>query len=339
MSAGERRPGFLGYDLFKLIVAIVLLLILILLLLRSCSGAGELAAATQPATQAETTQSVSATAATSVQAPIITTPKDGDHLEQTSITLEGTGAAGTKLLIIEFYDDSGTVLQTVTVGSDGTFSAKIDATEGPHIYLAAVDPGQPTGTVDTDMIHGLTTSSWVHIDVGAAPTATIPLRIAGPRDGEHVEGPVRLQGDGRPGVELAVSDSGTVIGTTTVDRAGHWSFTTTIYNGHHVFTVGTVDGSEQAGPVAVDVTPIVVTVGTATPPTPTPAAASGGSGCSGLISGYLKDKDHYVVGSCDTLSGIAAWLDVSVDSLLAANPQITNPDVVVPGEVVTVPPK
>jgi hypothetical protein len=67
--------------------------------------------------------------------------------------------------------------------------------------------------------------------------------------------------------------------------------------------------------------------------------ASGGVNCDGLISGYLLDEEHYVVGSCDTLSGIAVWLDVSVESLLESNPQITDPDTIIPGQIVNVPPK
>jgi len=39
----------------------------------------------------------------------------------------------------------------------------------------------------------------------------------------------------------------------------------------------------------------------------------------------------------DTLSGIAAKLGVSLDRLLAANPQVLNPDVIYPGDQLTVP--
>jgi LysM repeat protein len=45
----------------------------------------------------------------------------------------------------------------------------------------------------------------------------------------------------------------------------------------------------------------------------------------------------YVVKKGDTLSGIAQIFGVSLAALEAANPQITNPDLIFPGQVVAVP--
>jgi len=158
---------------------------------------------------------------------------------------------------------------------------------------------------------------------------------------------VTLQGTGQPGAELSVSDSGKDIGAATVDGVGRWSFEAGVEAGQHVFVASTVDGSQKSEPVSVTVvaslaTPSPSPIPTSLPPTATPAVASGAGGCSpsGVPpSGYLLDKDHYVVGSCDTLSGIAAWLNVTVESLLESNPQITDPDTIIPGDIVNVPPK
>jgi spore coat assembly protein SafA len=45
----------------------------------------------------------------------------------------------------------------------------------------------------------------------------------------------------------------------------------------------------------------------------------------------------YVVQAGDTLSDIAQRFGVSLDALIAANPQISDPDRIFPGEVITIP--
>ena len=49
------------------------------------------------------------------------------------------------------------------------------------------------------------------------------------------------------------------------------------------------------------------------------------------------DRNDHVVKSGETLSGIAAEKGVSLDALIAANPQITNPNLIRPGEEVRIP--
>ncbi|MBX2836547.1 MAG: LysM peptidoglycan-binding domain-containing protein [Gammaproteobacteria bacterium] len=53
-------------------------------------------------------------------------------------------------------------------------------------------------------------------------------------------------------------------------------------------------------------------------------------------NGNTQASTHTVVGG-DTLSGIAARNGVSVSALLAANPQISNPDLIHPGDVINLP--
>src|SRR5271157_2649588 len=45
----------------------------------------------------------------------------------------------------------------------------------------------------------------------------------------------------------------------------------------------------------------------------------------------------YIVRQGDTLSGIAQNFGVSLQALQAANPQITNPDLIFPGQVINIP--
>ncbi len=95
--------------------------------------------------------------------------------------------------------------------------------------------------------------------------------------------------------------------------------------GQHTYT------AQPAGDAASVSAPVTVTIRE-------PETAEGGRECPpDGTHGYQPDEDHYVVGSCDTLSGIAAWLGVTVEALLAANPQITDPDLIFPGQVINVP--
>ncbi len=51
----------------------------------------------------------------------------------------------------------------------------------------------------------------------------------------------------------------------------------------------------------------------------------------------VDNGDTYVVGACDWLAKIATNLGVSYQALLAANPQITDPNLIYPGQVLNVP--
>ncbi|PSR21091.1 MAG: peptidoglycan-binding protein [Sulfobacillus benefaciens] len=63
-------------------------------------------------------------------------------------------------------------------------------------------------------------------------------------------------------------------------------------------------------------------------------SSSANSSTTGSTSGY---SGSYTVQKGDTLSGIAAKYGVSLSALEAANPQITNPNQIYPGETIHVP--
>jgi LysM repeat protein len=46
----------------------------------------------------------------------------------------------------------------------------------------------------------------------------------------------------------------------------------------------------------------------------------------------------YRIKAGDTLGKIAKRFDITVADILAANPQITDPDKIIPGQVITIPP-
>jgi spore coat assembly protein SafA len=88
-----------------------------------------------------------------------------------------------------------------------------------------------------------------------------------------------------------------------------------------------------SGQTTAQTQPVIkqITITTKTTPAPasaqTPAASSGGS-----ITGST-----YTVQRGDTLWGIAQRAGVSLQALEAANPQITNPNLIYPGQTVTIP--
>jgi LysM repeat protein len=51
----------------------------------------------------------------------------------------------------------------------------------------------------------------------------------------------------------------------------------------------------------------------------------------------ITGRRIYVVLSSDTLSGIAAQYGTTVSALLNANPAITNPDLIYPGQLLVLP--
>ena len=45
----------------------------------------------------------------------------------------------------------------------------------------------------------------------------------------------------------------------------------------------------------------------------------------------------YVVGTCDTMATISQQLEIDVEDLISANPQVDDPDLIYPGEIISLP--
>ncbi len=92
-------------------------------------------------------------------------------------------------------------------------------------------------------------------------------------------------------------------------------------------------------PPATLVTPIVTPSATASSlPTPsatmTETAAPVGADCGGLGDDF---GSYWVVRGCDTLYRISQITGVSLEVILSANPEIFDPDVIFPGQVIRLP--
>ena len=76
--------------------------------------------------------------------------------------------------------------------------------------------------------------------------------------------------------------------------------------------------------------------GTAPAPAPSPAPTTPAPSPSPAPGGHIGSRS-YTVRSGDTLSGIAARHGVSLSALTAANPQIRNPNLIHPGQKISIP--
>jgi len=308
------------FDRMKLIVTIVLIIILILLLLVWRAPTTPAAPAVEPG--AETTggagaeEAVEVEPAAQVEAPALTSPGAGAELSPGELALSGTGQPGSEVQIVV----DGQPVGTATVGDDGkwTFSTELGEPGDHEIEVQALDDSGEVAAA----------SGAIPVAVAApqveeeAPVAPIAPTLDAPADGaEFSGGDLTLSGSGQPGTTLEILDGGAVIGTVEVDAAGGWEFTTRPDEGPHQYAVRPV-GDEAAAS-----SPVSVTVSR--------PATAGGQVCSG---GFLTDAGkRYVVGSCETLGEVAARTDRTVEALLAANPEVEDPDRIFAGQVLDVP--
>jgi hypothetical protein len=277
--------GWIGYDWFKLAVAVVLALLLLVLRLNQAGMPGTIAptvpdtaaplavpAASQagavavPAVPQATAATVPAALEAAVPAapaapeaapsarigaPTLTLP--ATQLEAGQVSLSGTGTAGSQVEVLV----DGALVGTATVGDDGTWTLPAELAGGAHeIVVRALDAaGQVAATADP-----------ARLEVAAAPVAVPPIAapavvaptIDFPADGAQIAAaPFTLSGTGAPGSAIEILDGDTVIGTATVGPDGTWSFPVTPGAGSASYGVRPVGATSVAGQ------PVRVTIGVA----------------------------------------------------------------------------
>lgn len=304
------------FDLFKLIVTLVLAALLIALLLLWPSQAAP--ATPEPEITggegSEEAVEVEVEPPPQVEAPALTAPGAGTELSPGELALSGTGQPGSEVQIVV----DGEPVGTTTVGEDGewTFTTELDEPGEHEIDLQTLDDGGEVLAASGAMPFTVTPPQ-AEVEAPVAPSAP---SLDAPADGaEFSGGELALSGSGQPGTELEILDGGDVIGTVEVDASGGWRFPVQPEEGPHQYVVRPVgDDAAASSPVSVTVT---------RPPT------EGRRACS---AGYLTGET-YVVGSCETLSEVALRTDTTVEALLAANPQVDDPDRIFAGQVLKVP--
>lgn len=263
----------------------------------------------KPIATSEPLSVVLAAPTVAVAAPVLISPVTSDKLAAGPVTFKGTGTPGSEVEIL--VDDKA--VGKAVVGSDGAWSIQVDPGQpGAHqVKVRALDAtGKPV-------------AESAPVSLSVAAVAVKPV-ITSPAAGASLpSGQVALAGTGKAGDEIEIVDGGQVVGTVKVGAGGQWSFSYTPAAGQHeLLALLKSDPSVASDPLRVTVAASMVLPTT-------------GQACPGPAGQLIGDV--YIVGACDTLIWIGESTGISLEALLAANPQIKNPDWIYPGQVIRLP--
>ena len=171
----------------------------------------------------------------------ITSPADGETLDETTFTVSGTATPGLEVTLLL----DGMEVGTTTADENGDWSIEVTTDNGDHTLEATV----------TDASSGEIT---VTIDDGTTP-GMLAVSIDSPSEGEVVSATPTFAGTATAGATIEVLVDGTSVGTTTADENGDWSLTLAdadaLGAGMHSVEVNASLDDEQAsaGPVSFEV--------------------------------------------------------------------------------------
>ena len=243
-----RTSGWIGYDWFKLIVAIILAL---LLLVFGMSGAGTAGTPSVTAVPSAAATAVAAapTAAVQISAPVLNIPAT---LAAGAVMLSGTGTPNSQVDVLV----DGVSVGKATVGADGSWSLPTTLTAGEHkIEANALDSGGKVAA----------SASPATVKVAAAlaaPVLKLPATLTA--------GAVTLSGTGTPNSQVDVLVDGVSVGKATVGADGSWSLPATLTAGDHKIEANALDAD---GKVAASASPATVTIAAAATATVAATAA------------------------------------------------------------------
>ncbi len=166
-------------------------------------------------------------------------------------------------------------------------------------------------------------------DVLAAPTLDTPEALT--------VGQRTLTGTGAPGTTVQIVVNGQPAGTAVVGPDGKWTFDADFpAAGDYAVAVNALDAS---GAVTAPGEPTTLKVAA---PTPTPAPTSTPS--ANIYCDYsdptVFGEDQgatWLVDRCDTMSYIARQTGIPLADLIRANPQVRDPNLILPGWRITLP--
>jgi len=206
------------------------------------------------------------TAVTDDVAPVTGNVGSGQSTNDTRPTLSGTGEIGATITVY----DGGVSIGTTTVSSSGnwSFTPQNTLSDGTHTFtVRATDAAGNQGvasapypiTVDTGLPSAPIIVS-VTDDVGVTSTL-----ISGQATNDNTP---TLAGTTEANSVVTIRDNGTVIGTTTSDGSGIWSFTPSpaLGEGNHALTATVTDAAGNVSPATA---PFSLLVDTLPPVVPT----------------------------------------------------------------------
>ncbi|MEJ7648740.1 MAG: Ig-like domain-containing protein [Nakamurella sp.] len=185
-------------------------------------------------------------------APVIAAPTTSTvAVSNNRPVIRGTGVAGAVLTVRDLAD-SGKILGTTTVGSNGawTLNLSADLADGPHQFRATQAgtngvPSSPSNVVD-----------YVVDTTAAAPRITAPANDSSKPQNTRTP---RITGNGaEPGATIVVRDGGKVICTTTATASGTWTCTPPeLAEGSHTITATQTDKAGNTSPASAPVTFVI----------------------------------------------------------------------------------
>ncbi len=197
----------------------------------------------------------------------------GDVTNDATPQLIGSAEPGSVVLIY----DGATQIGSVTVNSSGSWQFTAGAlTQGEHNLSTVVSdaagntsPASPTITFTVDTVApGAATATTLVNNNGTTPQVIAPGSTTGDNTPE-------FSGRAEPGSTIVVSDGNLILGTTTTDAQGNWSFSPILSDGPHSLSVTVTDA---AGNSSAPGAPIAFTVDTTAPSAVTQLTLSNDNG-------------------------------------------------------------
>jgi predicted membrane-bound mannosyltransferase/DNA-binding beta-propeller fold protein YncE len=255
--------------------------------------------------------------------PMLKYPVEGEEITGGIVSLFGVGAPDAEVQILV-----DAVLVGVTrVDEQGFWSSSIELSEpGVHVIVLHASAWVPeTGPVEA-------ISDPVRLVVAAEEeeetTPPVPPTLILEEEAELSVGELPLAGTGAPNSKVRVMIDGESAGIAQVREDGDWSLTIELDKpGEYEIVVEALD---VAGAVVATSESVVLTIVDIIAITPTTAVS-----CR-LLPDSCKD-DSYVVQPGDTLGCISRCAGVTLEALLAVNPEIDDPDLILPGQVIVIP--
>ncbi|MCS6839283.1 MAG: LPXTG cell wall anchor domain-containing protein [Roseiflexus sp.] len=204
---------WIGYDWFKLLVALILLLLLI--------GAWLAFGGPPPRLPP-------------LRAPVVSAPAAGATLPAGAVTFSGQATPGSTVRVVI----DGTPVGTATADGSGAWSLTTTLDRAGQ-YQVVAEALRPDGTVAArSALQNLIVSA----PAIAAPTLNLPNRVP--------PGSVTFSGEGAPGSTVEVLVDGQPIGRTTVGADGRWSLTGSVVAGERQVIARVIDASGAPGAAA-----------------------------------------------------------------------------------------
>ncbi len=230
---------------------------------------------------------------------------DGSSTNDATPVISGGAGSAEAGATVTVYDNGTTVLGTVTVAADGSWSLTTPTlTDGDHSLSTVVTDAAGNNSVATTPIaFTVDTTAPAAVNIVALNNDTSGTAVAIAAGGITNDSTPVLTGTAEANSTITISDGDTIVGTTTADATGAWSYTTSLTDGAHSLTATATDA---AGNTSVASTAFVVTVDTIAP-TVTDLALTNDSGTTpvAIPDGSLtNDNTPVLSGSAEAGSTI-----------------------------------